>query len=483
MSKKVHVKGYYRSSGTYVAPHTRSAPTARGSGASSSACKSRTSSSSSCFTSGSTGVVNVGGYTRSNGTYVAPHTRSAPRKPSSSSSLSAVNVSSHSTGTCAAPSSIKAAPRSTASSSSGKCYVDNAHNRRLGRVGKPIPKRYIRQREIIERNTEQEIILHLQTLSIRDPEHEITQSAIDRLHQQQIEKMWGDKNIISEASELSTVGVHTIPYKDLDIKEEIGHGVFGIVSACLWKGKLAAYKIFIHQQMSRRAQRDFGKEIEVLVNLDHPHTVKMYGAVLEEGYLGFVMEYMSRTLFQALFNDITEFEDEKKIKIIFQLASALEYLHTHEREIAHCDIKSQNVLLDHSDNAKLCDFGLSSMKSVSETSQSSVQPAPARGTPRYSAPEVLRGEFLSKPQLLKTDIYSLAVCVFEIVTEEEPFYGLTLRQLEAQVGRENLHPSSDVTLSDQLSAFLMSCWDSKAENRPTATCFIEEWKKIDSLLV
>ena len=73
------------------------------------------------------------------------------------------------------------------------------------------------------------------------------------------------------------------------------------------------------------------------------------------------MEYMSRTLFQALFNDITEFEDEKKIKIKFQLASTLEYLHTHEREIAHCDIKSQNVLLDHSDNAKLCDFVLSLM--------------------------------------------------------------------------------------------------------------------------
>ena len=152
----------------------------------------------------------------------------------------------------------------------------------------------------MKKNTEKGIILHLETLSVWDPEHEIIQSAIDRLHQQRIQEMWGDKNIIPEASEFSTVGVHTIPYKDLDIKEEIGHGVFGSVSACLWKGKLAAYKKFIHQQMSRRAQRDFGKEIEVLVNLNHPHTVKMYGAVLEEGYLGFVMEYMLRTLFQAL---------------------------------------------------------------------------------------------------------------------------------------------------------------------------------------
>ena len=534
----VHVSGYMRSNGTYVAPHTRSAPTKRSSNAS-----TVVGSSSCSTTSSSSGIVHVSGYMRSNGTYVAPHTRSAPTKRSTSSSVSSSstsfktvnsptdpvapcteskpqskNVYSESQAYCSKGRKINkpSAKQSHASplkpnftkintpecyadnafnrkrgrvgtplitaASNTKFYIDTAHNRRLGRVGKPIPTRYIRQREIIERNTEQEIILKLETLIINDTDHEITQSVIDRLHQETVEAMWGDKNVIPEASHLSTPGIQTIPYSDLDVKEEIGHGAFSIVSACLWKGKLVAYKRFIHQQMSSRARRDFVKEIDILISLDHPHTVRIFGAVLEEGNLGFAMEYMSRTLFQVIFNDMSEFDGVKKKTIVLQLARALEYLHTHKREIAHCDIKSQNVLLDHHDNAKLCDFGLSLIKSIAETSRSSTVRVSARGTPRYSAPEVLRGEFLGKQQLLKTDIYSLAVCVFEVVTEEEPFYGITLRQLEAQVGRGHLRPTSDVALSKEVSAFLKSCWDTSAERRPTATQFTERWNSITTLL-
>ena len=86
--RTVQVSGYTRSNGTYVAGYTRSAP---GSGSSASS------------SSGST--VQVSGYTRSNGTYVAGYTRSLP---------------------------------STSNSSSQRCYVDNAANRELGRVGKPL---------------------------------------------------------------------------------------------------------------------------------------------------------------------------------------------------------------------------------------------------------------------------------------------------------------------------------------------------------
>ena len=518
----VHVRGYTRSNGTYVAPHTRSAPK-----------KPSSNASYSCYSSSSTTTVNVTGCS----SYIAPQIPSAPTKISNPARKSSSNLrgTTHHLDRCIKPvpqcnpqmtrglskdfdrvikthhptpppkpceqfsskSALKedkhyadnaynrklrrvGTPLIAPPSSNNGCYADNAHNRQLKRVGKPIPMKYIRQREIIERSTEQEIVLQLETLVIQDTEWEVTQSAMDRLHQEKVEEMWGDKNVIPEACDLSP-SIQTIAYDDLDVKDEIGHGEFGTVCACLWKGKLAAYKKFIHQQMSRRAKQDFVKEIEILVSLNHPHTVKMFGAVLEKGKLGFVMEYMSRTLFQALFNDMSEFEDDKKKSIVSQLASALEYLHTHQREIAHCDIKSQNVLLDRFDNAKLCDFGLSLIRSITETSRSSAARIPARGTPRYSAPEVLRGESLNKQQLLKTDIYSLAVCVFEVVTEEEPFYGLTLRQLEAQVGHGSLCPTSDIALSEQLSALLRSCWDSNAKNRPTATQFVGMWKNITTL--
>ena len=365
---------------------------------------------------------------------------------------------------------------------SGKCYVDTPHNRRLKRAGKHIPPRYLKKRELMEQCTAQGIISPLGVLAIQDPDHEVKQSAYDRLRLERVEERWKDKNIIQDMSALTQSSTQKIPHNELDDLQGVGCGAFGTVYACLWKNRPVAYKKFTHQQMSRRAQQDFVKEIEILVTLDHPNTVKMFGAVLEAGNLGIVMELMKRTLFQALFNDMEEFEEPKKNKIISQLSSALKYLHTHTREIAHCDIKCQNVLLDRDNNAKICDFGLSVIKNIAETSRSTAAPKPARGTPRYSAPEVLRGEFLSKQELLKADIYSLSIVVFEVVAEKESFYGINLKQLEAQVGRGKMRPTSDVAFSESLMELLQASWDSSAINRPTASEFTEKWSKIPNLI-
>ena len=143
---------------------------------------------------------------------------------------------------------------------------------------------------------------------------------------------------------------------------------------------------------------------------------------------------------------------------------------------------SKRAAIDRDNNAKLCDFGLSVIKNIAETSQSTAAPMPARGTPRYSAPEVLRGEFLSKQELLKADIYSLSIVVFEVVAEEESFYGINLKQLEAQVGRGKLRPTSDVAFSKPLMELLQASWDSSAVNRPTASEFTEKWSKIPNLI-
>ena len=510
MSKSVKVSGYYRSNGTYVSGYTRSAPTARSSGESSS---SKSTGSAVGSSTSSSGVVHVSGYTRSNGTYVQPHTRSTPtRKSVCASSSTSSSGGSCSNGTYVQP-HTRSAPMSRSASNTaskvlakqyadnaynrklgrvgmplrtmptgGKSYVDNPHNKRLGRAGKLIPPRNVRQQEIVEENTVQDIITLLEDMNVGIDEYDDYQYAADRLAQQQVEEEWRKKNISFEPPPLA---IQKIPYQDLKKEKEIGHGVFGTVFACLWNEKPVAYKKFIQQQiMSKRAQEDFAKEMKILVSLDHPCIVRLFGAVLEERCLGIVMEYMSRTLFQALFKDESEFEDEKKKKIVSQLASALQYLHTPPTEISHCDIKSQNVLLDKDDNAKLSDFGLSVIKKNTEASRSTAAPVPARGTPRYSAPEVLRGELLTQQQFSKADIYSLAICVFETVTEEEAYYGLGEKQLEAQVGRGNLRPKaeSDVAFSAELSAFLESCWDSTAENRPTSTQIVDQWSKITDLL-
>ena len=194
------------------------------------------------------------------------------------------------------------------------------------------------------------------------------------------------------------------------------------------------------------------------------------------------MEYMHRSLHKAIFWEEVSFPEEKKKKMVSQMACALQYLHTHEKKIAHCDVKSDNVLLDKDDNAKLSDFGISAVKNATETSRSSVAAPPGQGTPRYSAPEVLRGELLTMSQLLQTDIYSLAIVVFEVVTEEEPFQGLNVRQLEANVGRGKLRPTASSTeLSKSVTDLLKKCWDDSASYRPTAGQFQDEWNSVTVL--
>ena len=174
--------------------------------------------------------------------------------------------------------------------------------------------------------------------------------------------------------------------------------------------------------------------------------------------------------------------DSEKKAMVNQIRDAVHYLHTHDPKIAHCDIKSENILLDKNDNAKSSDFGLSAMKNNAESSQSKGGAvAPGRGTPRYSAPEILRGEILKTDELFPADVYSLSVVVFEIVAEEEPFEGLSVRQLEENVGRGDLHPTLSATLTRPVEDLLKRCWDADASKRPIAIQFLRIWSSVVEL--
>jgi len=206
----------------------------------------------------------------------------------------------------------------------------------------------------------------------------------------------------------------------------------------------------------------------------------MLGYVNEEGNIGIVMEYLRCSLYRAIFVDCMLQDVDKKKMIIGQVACGLNYLHTRNAgKIAHCDVKSENVLLDWNDNALLCDFGLSALKNTAMSTHSSIPgiAPPGQGTPCYSAPEVLRGELLTFRQLLQADIYSLAIVVFKVMTEEEPFEGLSIKQLENNVGHGNMRPTS-TKLPPLLKNLLSKCWDNDAAKRPTATEFQKEWNSI-----
>ena len=201
--------------------------------------------------------------------------------------------------------------------------------------------------------------------------------------------------------------------------------------------------------MPRKKLEMLVKEIKIFSSLNHPHKVKMFGAVVEEGNIGIVIQYLTGSLYRAIFVDEIEFSSDEKKIIINQVVSALQYLHSCDLKIAHCDIKSENILLDKDNNAKLSDFCLSAVKNAAKTSCSNAGGPLRQGIPHYSAPEILRRELLSMSHFLLPNIYSLAIVVFALLMEEEPYEDLNLLQLQEHIGKGRIRPPFDSKILTQ----------------------------------
>jgi WD40 repeat protein/tRNA A-37 threonylcarbamoyl transferase component Bud32 len=154
----------------------------------------------------------------------------------------------------------------------------------------------------------------------------------------------------------------------------------------------------------------FQQEARVIANLEHPHIVPVHEFGEAEGYTYLVMRYVEGGTLANLLRGPQDLSTIKRI--ITQLASALDY--AHQRGIIHRDIKPSNVLIDQQGNAQLTDFGLA--KIVERTTKLTVSGA-FLGTPKYASPEQGKSEPLSG----RSDIYSLGVILYEMVTGKVPF--------------------------------------------------------------
>ena len=367
-------------------------------------------------------------------------------------------------------------------------YANNPYNRKKDRVGKEIVrhhhgkmKPHDMERRLIEENDSEEIEDMLQELDLRDDDYLTVRNAQYSLQHSKVKETWGREGIelATDLSKLPEFAEKSIPLVEIEMHAKIGEGGFGVVYAGKWKGTPIAFKKLLYQEMTNKKTKEFVNEVGIFSKLSHKNIVKMLGVVTEKDSIGIVMEYLPTTLFQALFIDEVEFSSYEKKKLVSEVISALEYLH--DAGITHCDIKCQNVLLDASNVAKICDFGLSMVKN---SSASTSYVMVSQGTPRYSAPEVLRGEILQRSQLMMTDIYSLSLLIYQVLVEEEPFDTLSILQLQENVGRGYLRPSLDETnVREPVKKLLAKGWAKEPANRPDIHKFAEEWEKIVVILV
>jgi serine/threonine protein kinase len=177
-----------------------------------------------------------------------------------------------------------------------------------------------------------------------------------------------------------------------------------------------AIKVFLFAQDSdpqaeRMTHKAFVAEASLAGKLNHPHIVDIYDAVIESERSYLVMEYVAGTTLESHSGVDRLLPVGKVVEIIFKCIRALEYAHNHG--IIHRDIKPGNILLSNDGEAKVSDFGAALQKRPGfDTTQMT-----GVGSPAYMSPEQIRMEKLNQ----QTDIYSLGVTMFRLLTGRLPF--------------------------------------------------------------
>ena len=187
-----------------------------------------------------------------------------------------------------------------------------------------------------------------------------------------------------------------------------------------------AVKVLILPWQTSEAERDafqarFRREAQALLELNHPNIPKLLGFGIEPTYSYLILQYIDNgSLFNRLAQGPLSFEEIARYTQ--QLSSALDYAHT--RNMIHRDIKPANVLLDTQGNAYLSDFSIVRLF-TSEAQQNLTATGQSVGTPEYMSPEQMRG-IETGPT---SDIYSLGLLVYQMVTGRVPFQGTSVVDL------------------------------------------------------
>jgi serine/threonine protein kinase len=184
---------------------------------------------------------------------------------------------------------------------------------------------------------------------------------------------------------------------------------------------------------SRLAKKLFFNEAHTTGSLDHPNilTVLDAGEDSERPYI--VLEFLDGgdTLKRYIQKDQLLAID-RTVEILYQCAKALDY--AHRRGVIHRDIKATNIMLTADGRVKLCDFGIAQYSSGDQT-----QVLGLLGSPRYMSPEQAREEDVTA----QTDLYSLGVVAYELLTGQAPFAANGLSKLINQILHEDPAPIRD----------------------------------------
>lgn len=211
---------------------------------------------------------------------------------------------------------------------------------------------------------------------------------------------------------LQKAGIKVIRKEDLKYTEDdvIGRGSSGNVYVASLGNRYVAVKKIERDIENVNALQHLIGEMVYLAALKHEHILSIIGIVIGTGRkdeISMVVPFMKGgTLTKHIHSPDHKLDFAAKLNVLFQVATAMEYLHNADPPILHRDLKPANILLDENLDCKVSDFGIARPEMTQMT---------VLGTPFYMAPETLRGHFTTK-----ADVYSYAKLFIETMNEVRP---------------------------------------------------------------
>ncbi|KAH3760222.1 protein serine/threonine kinase [Pelomyxa schiedti] len=205
---------------------------------------------------------------------------------------------------------------------------------------------------------------------------------------------------------------------EIEIVREIGEGAYSTVHLGKWRGQEVAVKA-LKTQKGEGILSSFAQEVAILESVRYPQIVHFFGAVKIPGHLSIITEYFPLGNLTSCMKK-TKLSNLLKLKCVIDCAKGMTFLH--QLSILHRDLKPDNLLVsslnvDVEVNCKINDFGTS--RNINKSEQAQYYTCGV-GTPVYMAPEVLsEGKYNEK-----ADVYSFAVLVYHVFTEQTPYMGL-----------------------------------------------------------
>ncbi|XP_068593731.1 receptor-interacting serine/threonine-protein kinase 2-like isoform X2 [Cebidichthys violaceus] len=277
-----------------------------------------------------------------------------------------------------------------------------------------------------------------------------------------------------------------IPYQKLTDLYYLSRGGFGTVFKAQhsdWRTTVAIKCLKLDCPVGERERNCLLKEAEVLHKARFNYIIQIFGICNEPEFFCIITEFMSNGSLDLLLHEkdlYPELAWPLRLRILYEIALGVNFLHNMTPPLLHHDLKTQNILLDGEFHVKIADFGLSKWRQLSVSKGSGSKPTEMGGTVIYMPPEKYEPS-KSRRADVKHDMYSYAIIMWEVLSRQIPFEEVTnpmqimfsvLRGTRPDTSLDSLPP--DIPSRETLISLMTSGWTTNPDERPSfLKCLIE----------